>query len=230
MRYKILFGPLLMWLALPGGVLADSPVPAVDQTEITEDGEYIFVMLVPNCSTTSCQDKTIRSKYRQSGLYKNDGSITPLWTVDWYGYVELSSDCKHLVRWGSWPTRGNYAEVALAFYENGHEIANYRVDQLVSMPLLLPQSVSHYQWLRSSSFDGKRNRLSLDTNTFDHYVFDVTTGRVIDGWVLPIPRCCIFPIGLVIVGMVVMLLVSRMRLRQRDREILIENAVPWWDA
>jgi hypothetical protein len=137
------------------------------------------------------KDEAIRSKYSQSGLYRNDDSTAPLWTVDWYAFsVEVSSDGHHLVKYGPWPGRFQYGEVALTFYLDGREVKSYNVSDLVTIPPLLPSSVSHYMWLDDSSFDDESGRLRVQTRSWDSYVFDVTTGDVVEGVYLPgLPKC-----------------------------------------
>lgn len=45
----------------------------------------------------------IRKTYPKSGLYKNDGSTLPVWTVEWFAQeVEPLSDGIHIVRCGPW--------------------------------------------------------------------------------------------------------------------------------
>ena len=44
--------------------------------------------------------KAIRDKWTVSGMYRNDGSTTPLWTVDWYAYeVDVPNGGEHVVRY-----------------------------------------------------------------------------------------------------------------------------------
>ena len=60
-----------------------------DYKYVTKGEQYIFVMLAPpqdakNPVEEGREDPGIRKIYHESGLYRNDGSTTPLWTVDWY--------------------------------------------------------------------------------------------------------------------------------------------------
>lgn len=177
----VALGTLLV--ALPSGAMADSPAPPRDYTQTTEDGRYVFVMLAPEDRLNRAKtDDAVRGKYPRSGLYLNDGSITPLWTVDWYAFsVDVSSDGQHLARWGPWPTRGNYNELALAFYENGQEMQSYSVEDLVARPETLPESVSHYTWSKEHSFDDRVDKVFLQTLTEERYVFDIKSGELVDG-------------------------------------------------
>ena len=175
------------------------------------------MMLAINNPPSACgqsdviQENEIRSQHPQSGLYRNDGSNKPLWTVNWYAFdVEISSDGKYLARWGPWPLSNNYSELALAFYEEGREISKYRVNELVAIPELLPHSVSHYMWVKSASFDDQNNLLFVETENGEKYTFDITNGAIMDGN-RPIPRLFIA----LAVGGVAMLIYVVLHVRQQ---------------
>jgi hypothetical protein len=182
-------------LVPPASILADSPAPQTDYIKTTPSGEYIFVMLVRENDTSTynqtgmvVKKEEIRSKYSRSGLYRNDGSSAPLWTVDWYSFgVFVFSDGVHLVKFGPWALSNNYSELALAFYRSGEEIERYSVSALVANPSSLPHSVSHYMWGRSSSFDDHpTNRLHVETYNGERYIFDVTSGQIISKMIGPV--------------------------------------------
>jgi hypothetical protein len=197
---NVLLGILtLMLLALPSTAFADSPAPPRDYSVVTESGEFVFVMLareelsVYNQVGFIRRDEELRQIYPKSGLYRNDGSSTPLWTVDWYSFsVEVSSDGRHLAKYGPWAQ--GYGELALAFYEDGKEIASYRVDQLVTIPFypFLPHSKSHYEWLKTSENDDKQGTLEIETMSGDRYTFNIASGTPINNFILPWPKCLNF--------------------------------------
>lgn len=177
----------ILFLIAPVTAFADSPAPQYDYIEEVAGGKFIFVMLsISNDSSAygqggAEQDDKIRSQYTQSGLYKNDGSTQPLWTVEWYAFqVNISSDGEHLVKWGPWAWRDNYHELALLFYRNGQEIKRYHVDNLVADPTSLPHSVSHYMWAQDSSFDDEQGTLFLSTHTGEKYLFDIKSGEILE--------------------------------------------------
>lgn len=79
---------------------ADSPTVAIDYTQVADDGKFVLVMLVPGSSEelahlTAGLKPEIRAKYAHSGLYPNDGSTSPVWTVDWFDYDVIISDNGH---------------------------------------------------------------------------------------------------------------------------------------
>lgn len=164
--------------------LADKPAPEFDYVQEVAGGKFVFVMLSIDEDPTAygqggaVQNEEIRRQYPQSGLYKNDDSTTPVWTVDWYAFeTAISLDGRYLVRWGPWPFHGNYDELAVAFYKNGRKIRQYAVRDLVADPESLPTSISHYMWAKERSFEATTNLLHLETYNGEQYDFDVTTGK-----------------------------------------------------
>lgn len=114
--------------------------------------------------------------YPVSGLYRNDGSLTPLWTVDWYAFeVRLSRDGRHLVRFGPRPSHARM--LAVAFYEEGRLLKAYTIEELVSNLEALPRSVSHFRWRAGADVDDRRQILRLRTLSGDTHLFDLTTGE-----------------------------------------------------
>lgn len=114
---------------------------SLDYAIETSDQQYLFVMVKEN------QKPLFLDKYVQSGLYKNDGSVTPIWTIDWYG-IAVPIDVNHLVGRGKWPRSGNYNEEAISFFFNGRLLKQYLVKDLIDFPWFLPKTVSHYKWLK----------------------------------------------------------------------------------
>jgi HEAT repeats len=157
---------------------ADSAAPPSDYFRESPDGKLVMVLLPT--SRFARQDPELRKKYPRSGLYLKENPLEPLWTVDWYAHdVYVSSDGHHLVRMGPWPSSSD--ELAVAFYEDGKLFRQYRIDQLVADPLSLPHSVSHFEWKRDVSFDDAKGQLRITTHLDEKYVFDVSTGLIVEG-------------------------------------------------
>jgi hypothetical protein len=122
--------------------------------------------------------RAVRSTYPRSGMYRNDGSITPLWTVDWYAKrVDVASDGVHLVRHGPWASRTT--DEALTVFANGAALRGYRVNELVDLPFLLPHSVSHFDWVDTEGFDDANMRYRVKTLDGNSFVFDVKSGQIL---------------------------------------------------
>jgi hypothetical protein len=182
--FILTIGIILQFHVVNSQPLADKPAPEFDYVQEVAEGKFVFVMLSIEEDPTAygqggaVQNEDIRRQYPQSGLYKNDGSITPVWAVDWYAFeVAISSDGRYLVRWGPWPFHGEYDELAVAFYKNGREIRRYAVRDLVADPESLPRSISHYMWAKERSFDATTNLLHIETYNGEQYDVDVTTGK-----------------------------------------------------
>ncbi len=94
-------------------------------------------------------------------------------------------------------------------------MARYSVEDIVADPSSLPHSVSHYIWLKDSSFDDAKGELHVETFNGEKYVFDVRTGEVISGTLPPAEQGP--PVlGLVVafagvIGLVAVLFMLRMR-------------------
>lgn len=117
-------------------------------------------------------------QYPAPGLYRNDGSIEPLWTVDWYAHqVYLSDDGVHLVRMGPWASSLN--DLAVAFYTRGKLIKDYTIESLLSDPTAIMRTVSHFMWKNNVVFDAATHQLTIETLSKDKHIFDITTGSLI---------------------------------------------------
>jgi hypothetical protein len=183
MKHSFFYFALFTILLLPAvRAHADEPVLAGDYIVEVGDGRYVFVMLASESPVVgTVQDNEIRTKYEKSGLYKIDGAEKAIWTVDWYAFqVDITPDGKHLVRWGPWPSVEGYDELALEFYENGDLLRSYRVSELVAAPQKLPRTVSHLAWRAETEFNAQDRELYLRTENDEEYLFDVTTGDVLD--------------------------------------------------
>jgi len=198
MKRSSLCFTILIIILLPAVLAhADEPVPVADYIVEVGGGRYVFVMLVGESDVVS----EIRAKYKKSGLYEADETENALWTVDWYAFeVDISPDAKHLVRWGPWPSIDGYDELALEFYENGGLLRSYRVSDLVAAPQKLPRTVSHLAWRAESEFDAEKGELYLRTENDEDYLFDVTTGDIIEKRQPTTAPPCLLIGGIVVLG------------------------------
>jgi hypothetical protein len=217
------FVALLLLAAFPSVAAANQASCDPDYTKVTENKEYIFVMLAlddPSGATCQNRDEDIRQKYPHSGLYRNDGSNTPVWTVDWYASVAVSSDGMHIVRWGPFAPAGHFWQLALAFYEEGRELKRYSVEQLVTFPALLPHSEGNYTWLHEAEYDDNASRLTIATEHAERYEFDIKTGDVVSNWVPPVPRWMVLASAVVVlvISLLVLGLLHRRTLRERPAQ------------
>ena len=165
--------------------LALSLAPPCSYTQATPDGRHVFVMispLTPEEEASSWEEpfaseiRVLRRTYKESGLYRTDGTADPLWTVDWYcSGVKVLSDGVHLVRLTSWASDG---EEAVAFFARGRKIRSYTVEEL----MLFPALKSGPFWTDESSLDDSNARYEISTVLGERYVFDVTTGAILSSY------------------------------------------------
>jgi hypothetical protein len=166
--------------------------PAFDYsyTVTTANSRYVFVMLRPSLPWRDLSDRDdarmeqsrkIQSRYRYSGLYLKDGPASPLWTIDHYSWeAYVSSDGSHVACPAPWPMSSS--DEALTFYERGNILHAYSVKDLVDSTWLLPGGYNHYDWAKSMSLDDSHRTLTVTTEQFDKYVFDMNTGKIISAW------------------------------------------------
>ena len=160
-------------------VMADTEMPPTDYTKETENGKYIFVMLAPDRPGWSTKKPEIRKIYKYSGLYSNNGSYEPLWKVYWYSFaVYPSSNGRHIVRMGPWAK--TTSDLAIAFYEDGKELKQYAISDLVKDLDRLRRTVSHFFWKTDLQYDDKEATVFLKTVDGISYTFSVKTGQIIE--------------------------------------------------
>lgn len=158
--------------------LADSWGPERDFTVQSADGEYIFVMLGRSDSYLgSAPDPDIRALYSQSGLYRNDGSTEPLWTVDWYGSGIPISDGIHFVRRGTMSFFDD--QLALAFYRNGEKLALYSIFDLVEDRSQLLWTITTVSCRLISELFEREGELVVETCDDQIHRFSIVTGEML---------------------------------------------------
>ncbi len=122
---------------------ADTESGVVSYSVAAKGDQFTFVML----GEDSQSSQSVRDTYPSSGMYKNDGSRSPIWKVNWVAYA-VPIDETYVVRLGRWQAKGNYDEEALSFFKNGALLKTYAVKDFVYFPSLLPHTVSHYEWIK----------------------------------------------------------------------------------
>jgi hypothetical protein len=174
-------------LAVSSGVVADSPAPPTTYEVVSADQKLVFVMIPPYSLDEELRfwNEEYGEKVRQirtvrgvSGMYRNDGTSEPLWTVSWYaGGAEIFSDGVHLVRHGPWASK--LSDEAVSFFAKDKLLRTYRVSDLIKDKRRLKRSISHFEWGTDKRLDDAKLRYTLLTVERKCYVFDVTTGQII---------------------------------------------------
>jgi hypothetical protein len=196
------FLTFLFFLTLALTVFAQHPTSAWmhSYTAETADKKYLFVMRDLDRS-----DYFVSDKYEKSGMYLNDGSTTPLWTLDWKESIYLPNDGKHIIRLGRLPYSATYREEAFTLLAEGKDIKTYQTRDLITFPYLLPHSSNGYDINHSPLspdlpndgvlmkvdngkgyplnsgviFNNENQTMQIETLHGDKYLFDFTTGEII---------------------------------------------------
>ena len=171
-RRSLALLPLLLAISI---CRADSVGPPSSYEVIAgANDEYRFVMLADQPIVTD--DGTA---YPVSGLYRNDGSTTPLWQVEWHApSVRIKQDGRHLVRLGPWASV--LEDLAVEFYDRDQLLKSYRIAQLIKDPDKLSHSVSHFEWYTEMAFDDRRGILRIKTLDGQLLFFSLENGEIID--------------------------------------------------
>ena len=172
-------------LAVPvSDVSAYKPARPMSHTITSPDGQHVFVMLShePLDEELTHFNEQVRPKIRairetwsKSGMYRNDGSRDPLWTVEWYAYqVDVPSGGEYVVRYnsGGWSWKG---QPALAFYRRGELFRSYEIGDLTSLPF----GIDHGNWMARHTLDDNAGTVFLVSETGDRFEFDVKTGDMV---------------------------------------------------
>jgi hypothetical protein len=194
-------------MAHSSSVLADKPAPPKSYEQVSSNEKYVFVMLCDWVDEKEDSGRELRQAYPMSGLYRNDKSKAPLWTVDWHAdNVTVASDGIHLVRCGRSPLLRadrvpDLNEEAVSFLANGKLLRTYDVKDLVDSPDLLQRTASHYRWCEKCQFDDDRLQFTVSTHDGNRFVFDVQTGEIISSdraWRVPVWIIVVSLCGIVI--------------------------------
>ena len=187
MKNTFKFHLLLLILLMPLFVYGDTLPPPRTYSVPSTNNKFVFVMIAPieiERDGISYGDqgkkaaKKIRNKYPKSGMYLNDGSTEPLWTVDWYSQeVLVPADGVHLIRKGPWASK--ISDEAFTIFANGEPIRSYKISDLITSTKNLPRGVSHFGWEKNMSIDDQKMTLSVITLNNEQYLFDLQTGSVV---------------------------------------------------
>lgn len=179
-------------LAFSIGVFADSIAPPCSYKVAANKGTAIFVMLseqdyacAGRAGDRAEESKALREKYRSSGLYPDDKSTTPLWTVDWFSYeVLLSPDGRYVVRMGPWAS--NLSDEAFTFFADGKEVKKYIISDLIKNSDALQRTVSHFTWLRNKYINDTNDSFEAETLDGGRFTFDLKTGEILSQSYTPV--------------------------------------------
>ena len=123
--------------------------------------------------------RQIRSMYSVSGMYRNDGSTTPLWTIKrWVSVAYVACDGKHIVVPGSW-TREPQGDYVAQFIANGKTVRDATILDIFCQFVVHRIVDGRVPECINTSFDPVALRYTVVTDFGDTTVFDARTGSVI---------------------------------------------------
>ena len=158
----------------PGGALSIG-APASYEQIAGDNDEFRLVMLVPHEPLTTDEGKT----YPVSGLYPNDGSITPLWQVERLEPpLHVTDDGRYLAYVG-----GNAYErstIAVKFYDRGKLIRELKIDDFLSPGEDPRPGMAGFVWNLEVAFDRKRGLLRITTLKGERRLFSMATGERVE--------------------------------------------------
>jgi hypothetical protein len=176
---------LLFILLLPLLANADTKVPPRSYVQPSADNKFLFVMIAPidinldgitQNEAGKKEARRVRETYLSSGMYLNDGSTNPLWTVDWHSNrVFVSSDGEHVIRLGGYATE--LSEEALTFFRRNEVLRSYTISDLIDFKFL--NGNFNTGWNDTLSLDDEKRTFCVSTSQKDSYVFDYTTGEMV---------------------------------------------------
>jgi hypothetical protein len=116
--------------------------------------------------------------YPSPGLYRNDGSIVPLWKmpyqdeqeVEWIGDVYVSADGNSVVK----ITESTFT-VPLAYYHKGKLLKTYSFDQVFADQSWGADCKN--EWIKNISYNSATGLISIQHLRGDIWHFDVSTGN-----------------------------------------------------
>jgi hypothetical protein len=177
----------LLAMVADSPIRADSPTPPRSYKEVARGEKFVFAMIAPGTveddvwqwnEETAASIRAIRRAYTRSGMYRNDGSAEPLWTVDWYAHrVEVASDGMHLVRHGPWASSTD--QEAVSFFADGKLLRSYSIRELIDNRIMLARTSAHFFWQEEGRFDDDQLKYALATKDGNQFVFDVRTGEIV---------------------------------------------------
>ena len=152
---------------------------------VSADKNFVLVMIswkpASEDGDVGSSARAIRMKYPQSGLYRNDGSTTPLWTMPYrceHSEVYIAPDGQHLLFANDW-NAGSDVVGMVTFFEQDRQLGRFTVTELTSC-LNAKCLLGGFPRRTSSVFDPGAMRYSVSTNHGEWYVFDASTGRLIE--------------------------------------------------
>lgn len=169
---------------------------------VTPDGKYVLVMLVNTGGaypsdffdgrySWATQQGAMEpfDGYTKSGLYPNNGSKDPIWTILSFHFEPHEEDPLLVSDDGRYYVANEYprAHTPLAFYCDGKLLAGHKSYEFIPwydthfvVDLLTTEDAYYGWWYISAEIDSTKLKYTLTTNRKDTIIFDVATGALVE--------------------------------------------------
>lgn len=177
---------------------ADSEAGPISWIATSEWGNAMFKMVAPKWGKKGDDHVVVREPFGVAYEIDEEGELKELWrTQGWHSpELFLSDEGRYLVRMGPWARdQENHTDLAVAFYDRGVLLKEYRVCDLLKDADKAEDSVSHYMWRPEEQSEAtgfkreggallptdKEPPLTFHLVMIDKtaYRFDVATGKVL---------------------------------------------------
>lgn len=168
---------------------ADQPNTPTPWIAVSEYRTCIFKMIPADWPYDGKQKPAKRPAVGIAYVLDDNGELKELWRMEGSYHYEgyISNDGRYLVGLGprSGDDQEQYSDQAIAFYEQGRLLKDYRVNQLIKDEKKLEHSVSHYDWTpekqtQPTGFHPFREQSSFHLVMVDKtaYNFETATGKI----------------------------------------------------
>lgn len=149
-------------------------------------GTALFKMISPEWNSSGNELNPAKRPQGIAYTMDSDGKLTKQWeTSGWYAYEGfISDDGRYFVSLDPHSCdQEKHTDIAVAFYDRGTLLKQYRVCDLIKDPASLSDSVIYYQWRPfKQSFSDRISNHNFCLTMIDktRYLFDVETGDIIE--------------------------------------------------
>jgi hypothetical protein len=188
---------LAVSLAFSAIGFADSPVVATAWMDASQNGTYLFKMVPPEVKWENNKLSIQRQAFGVAYSLSEKGDLNEIWRAEgWYAFEgKISNDGKNLVCFGPWASDlDGHTDLAIAFYDQGKLVKEYKVKDLIKNTGALDNTTSHYTWRAEKQTEptdfipGMDNHFHLVMADKTTYVFEVPTGAIVSTGTDPAAR------------------------------------------
>ena len=186
--FRTLFALVLTLLLIPISANADDFIPPGPFYILSEDGTKVFHV------TPELREDLItwaKDDFPVTGLYYNTDPLIPIYLVKspfiacTFGFLwEQDFIFSRDMRYFAWIPTTNSKNTAVVFFANGIAQRTYMVSDLVYDEDSITETTTTVGWMynrhQTTMFDAQTNLLNIQTVDEQTYVFDITSGEIIE--------------------------------------------------